>query len=421
MAQVQGDAGSSSPLFPDRKSGVWGQSDSGYGVAGTANTGNGVQAGSKAGFGAVGTSGQSIGVFGISASDTGVAGRCDAHGSGNGVVGSGSVGVYGHCPSGEAYGVFGVSDAGTTGVLGTSSNFGVAGTTTSGDSGVGVAGFGGGGQNSTGVVGSSVAGIGVWGESSGLEPGVLGHNTSQGVGVEASSPSGVGLSVSDDAIFSGGNVVFDSTIYMNLELHAGIAYFTNVFAAELVCPLKFFQIDHPVNSREMYLRHASVESMDMKNIYDGVATLDDNGEAVVVLPEWFEALNHDFRYQLTCIGQNASVYIAEEVADNRFKIAGGSPRMKVSWQVTGIRHDAAAKAKPLIVEEYKESQERGYYVTPEAHGQPVERGLSWLRNAERRQRTAEMQEIRRRISERRRERPLSPVPPTPPSILDRGK
>jgi hypothetical protein len=64
MAQLKGDAGTSSPLIPDRKAGVWGESDSGYGVAGTANTGNGVQAGSISGFGAVGTSSTSIGVLG---------------------------------------------------------------------------------------------------------------------------------------------------------------------------------------------------------------------------------------------------------------------------------------------------------------------------------------------------------------------
>ena len=45
----------------------------------------------------------------------------------------------------------------------------------------------------------------------------------------------------------------------------------------------------------------------MKNIYDGVVTLDVYGEAEVQLPAWFEALNTDFRYQLTAIGASADL------------------------------------------------------------------------------------------------------------------
>jgi hypothetical protein len=47
----------------------------------------------------------------------------------------------------------------------------------------------------------------------------------------------------------------------------------------------------------------------------------------------------DFRYQLTCIGGSALVYISEEIKNNRFAIAGGKQGLKVSWQVTGIRKD----------------------------------------------------------------------------------
>src|SRR5439155_22785461 len=99
------------------------------------------------------------------------------------------------------------------------------------------------------------------------------------------------------------------------------------------------EIDHPLDPTNKYLNHSAVESSDMKDIYDGVAVLDAKGEAVVEMPNWFEALNKDFRYQLTCIGSFAQVYIAEEIHNNRFKIAGGKPGMKVSWQVTGTRHD----------------------------------------------------------------------------------
>ena len=84
-----------------------------------------------------------------------------------------------------------------------------------------------------------------------------------------------------------------------------------------------FKIDHPLDPENKYLSHSFVESPDMMNIYNGNVVLDDEGAAWVELPEWFEALNKEFRYQLTCIGGFAQVYIAEEIVDGRFKIAGG--------------------------------------------------------------------------------------------------
>jgi hypothetical protein len=139
-----------------------------------------------------------------------------------------------------------------------------------------------------------------------------------------------------------------------------------------------FKIDHPLDPENKYLYHSFVESPDMKNIYDGVVVLDSRGEAWIELPEWFEALNMDFRYQLTCIGGYAPVYIAEEISNNRFKIAGGNPDMKVSWQVTGIRQDAWAQQNRFPVEEQKLPDERGKYLHPEAFGQPEERGVDYI-------------------------------------------
>ena len=108
-----------------------------------------------------------------------------------------------------------------------------------------------------------------------------------------------------------------------------------------------FKIDHPLDPENKYLYHSFVESPDMMNIYNGVAVLDAVGEATVDLPEWFEALNREFRYQLTAIGAAAAESACrQEIAGNRFLIAGGRPGMKVSWQVTGIRKDACADAPP---------------------------------------------------------------------------
>jgi hypothetical protein len=156
-----------------------------------------------------------------------------------------------------------------------------------------------------------------------------------------------------------------------------------VYAVNLqVSGTKNFRIDHPLDPANKYLLHASIESSEVKNLYDGVVEFDQNGQAVVSLPGWFEILNRDFRYQLTCIGGYAQVYVAEEIANNRFKIAGGKPGMKVSWQVTGNRQDPFIKANPMQVEEAKPEIERGFYLHPELYGEPEERGIEWARRAE---------------------------------------
>ncbi len=145
-------------------------------------------------------------------------------------------------------------------------------------------------------------------------------------------------------------------------------------------PAGSFKIDHPLDPEHKILYHSFVESPDMKNVYDGVATLDANGRAWVELPDYFEALNRDFRYQLTCIGGYAPVYIAEEISRNRFRIAGGKPGLKVSWQVTGTRQDAFAEKHRIQVEEEKPAAEQGFYLYPEAYGQPEEKGVAWARS-----------------------------------------
>ena len=127
-----------------------------------------------------------------------------------------------------------------------------------------------------------------------------------------------------------------------------------------------FKIDHPLDPENKTLSHSFVESPDMMNIYNGNAVLDRRGEATVTLPDYFQALNRDFRYQLTCIGGFAPVYVAREIKGNSFKIAGGKPGMKVSWQVTGVRQDAYANAHRIPVEEEKPAAERGAYLHPDA-------------------------------------------------------
>ena len=136
-----------------------------------------------------------------------------------------------------------------------------------------------------------------------------------------------------------------------------------------------FKIDHPLDPENQYLYHSFVESPDMKNVYDGTVVLDGSGSAWVELPEWCEALNRDFRYQLTCIGGFAPIYVARKIEDNRFRIAGGASGMEICWLVTGIRKDPFAEANRIPVEEPKRAEERGLYLHPEAWGFTRERGI----------------------------------------------
>jgi hypothetical protein len=126
-----------------------------------------------------------------------------------------------------------------------------------------------------------------------------------------------------------------------------------------------FKIDDPVDPAHKYLYHSFVESPDMMNVYNGSAITDKHGRAVVALPEYFEKLNRDFRYQLTAIGSFAQATVAKEIQNNQFTIRTSKPGVKVSWQVTGIRQDAYAKAHPMQVEEEKPSAENGHYLHPE--------------------------------------------------------
>ncbi len=98
-----------------------------------------------------------------------------------------------------------------------------------------------------------------------------------------------------------------------------------------------FKIDDPIDPGGKYLSHSFVESPDMMNIYNGNVVTNARGYAVVTMPPWFEALNADFRYQLTTIGPLAQATVAREIKNGKFVIRTSKPHVKISWQVTGIR------------------------------------------------------------------------------------
>ncbi|MGA9427529.1 MAG: hypothetical protein WBV33_20790, partial [Terracidiphilus sp.] len=202
--------------------------------------------------------------------------------------------------------------------------------------------------------------------------------TSGGLSVQGPATLSGGLSVSGATSLKGG-IVGGLTVNNGMKINNLTT--PNNIALEVTSGLKVdgnlwvngsiqkgsgtFIIDHPLDPANKFLSHSFVESPDMMNIYNGNVVTDSHGFATVELPGYFEALNQDFRYQLTVIGQFAQAIVAQEIANNRFTIQTDKPQVKVSWQVTGIRHDAYAEAHRVKVEEDKPAGERGTYLHPE--------------------------------------------------------
>jgi hypothetical protein len=339
-----------SSLLTERPLGVWGTTDQtdGVGLAGTVDDG--------------------FGVLGLNNSETAAAGyfeNTSTDGAAAGVEGktdsSSGYGVYGIATStgaGAATGVYGQS-ANAYGVYGYSSfNVGVLGVTqpsvdgSNGVAGVNEATSG----HANGVYGTTSSGGGVGG---------IFENTAGGLillgRVNASANlftvDGSGSGFFAGALQANGNGTFGPTqINGNLNVTGAITAGT-----------KDFKIDHPLDPANKYLYHTSVESPDMLNIYNGNVTTDANGSATVELPNYFEALNRDFRYQLTVIGQFAQAIVAEKISHNHFTIRTSQPSVEVSWQVTGIRQDAWANAHRTSAEQDKPAEERGTYLYPELY------------------------------------------------------
>ena len=387
--------------------GVVNSSTGGTAIQGLNNATSGVSAGvsgqsASTGDGSAGvvgnesaSSGQVYGVVGVSNSATtnasGVSGFEGATtGEVYGVRGgtnsttSGAAGVIGFdgATTGQVFGVFGYTSSATnfaTGVVGnanatTGQVTGVSGTSVS-TSGTGVSGnatattgntFGVFGQaaspNGTGIAGYASA-------TSGPAIGVIGAtNSPAGVGA-AFTNSGGGTSAVIEGNGAGGNV-FTLDASGNLTIKG-----------KLTKGSGSFKIDHPLDPANKFLSHSFVESPDMMNVYNGNITTNRHGFATVNLPDYFESLNGDFRYQLTVIGQFAQAIVKREIANNRFTIKTNKPLVRVSWQVTGIRHDAYANQYRIPVEEEKASGEQGYYLHPEVFGQPESKSISAARKS----------------------------------------
>jgi hypothetical protein len=326
-----------------------------------------------------------VSIMGILSGSTGIGVQGSVAGGGSGP----SYGVFGSANTLNGYGVYGINTSGI-GVYGTSNDrHGVSGSTNSGNA------------NHAGVYGANASGPGVYGTSSGYH-GVNGYSASDNLdhaGVHGSGLTGVlgessfvavkAVGGSYGVTAEGNFRAISASIKNNNDQCAAIYGtnddYPNAFAGWFDGKVKVvgqlskssgsFKIDHPLDPENKYLYHSFVESPDMMNIYNGTVTLDANGEAVVELPSYFEALNMSFQYQLTCIGGYAPVFIKQEIQGNRFAIAGGTPGLKVSWQVTGVRNDPFARNNRIAVEVQKDAEERGTYLHPEEHGQPREKSL----------------------------------------------
>ncbi len=268
-------------------------------------------------------------------------------------------GVTGVSDSANGSGVFGRTEGGGVGVFGTTNS--ASGQGVRGESfatQVSVNGFG-----PDGVDGLSHSSSG---------SGVEGLNDAGGTGVFASSDSGSGvlaLSTSGTAVVAATNTGSAGEFFGNVDVEGTLSKSAGSF-----------KIDHPLDPANKYLYHSFVESPDMMNIYNGTVITDAQGNAIVSMPDWFEALNRDFRYQLTVIGQFAQAIVASEIANHSFTIRTDKPNVKVSWQVTGIRHDAYANAHRIPVEELKLEKDRGLYLHPELYGAAAEKSISAARH-----------------------------------------
>jgi hypothetical protein len=306
-------------------------------VTGTNGAGSGLSA--PAGFGVFGNSDTGPGVVGFSGTGTGLLVRSASGGSGLFESDTGD-GLSSFVNAPFAAALSGIANS-------------QQGTGVHGDAG-------------TGVYGSSASGVGVWGDTDTSTAGVHGRSFGQwGAGVMGEvTGNGYaiwGLSQTSYAGLFEGNVLMGGQVYIY---------------GSLVKPGGSFRIDHPLDPANKYLQHSFVESPDMLNIYNGIVQLDEQGAAIVHLPEWFHALNSDFRYQLTPIGSPApGLHVSNEIDRGSFRIGGGSSNGRVSWQVTGIRHDKWANAHRVQVEEEKPARDRGRYLHPELYGESEDKKI----------------------------------------------
>jgi hypothetical protein len=359
--------------------GVFGSSEFGTGVSASSTEGTGVSASSTEGTGVSASSVNSTGVNGTSQSGVGVSASTQ-NANQNAIFGINTAagpatapvnaiagcGVWGHTKVQGGTGVVGSTepDVTATGVLGIGNG-----------NGDGVLGVAGPPPEHTSQVGlwagvHGVAGTGI-DSFAGLFDGDVEINGDLELsgdldvaGTVTSTPSSGLAGLFNGPIRINSSSALEGSVFgMDVEINGGLQVVGDLtVSGTIVKGSGGFQIDHPLDPASKYLVHSFVESPDMKNVYDGVAVADSLGEVSVELPAYFDALNKDFRYQLTPIGAPApNLHVKQELTRNRFAIAGAAPGQRVCWQVTGTRKDAWALANPIVVEREKPKGQRGHF------------------------------------------------------------
>lgn len=259
---------------------------------------------------------------------------------------------------GENYGVLGVALASS----GASQNIGVRGITESG------------GAFNYGILGEANTNAGAGNFATGSFGWAIGNGAGDNYGIEGytGGSSGTNYGIYADAVsFAGGGGTHYAGFFAGNVQISGNLDITGTISKGAGT----FKIDHPLDPENKYLVHSFVESPDMMNVYNGNVVTDGNGMAVVELPDYVEAANKDFRYQLTVVGQFAQAIVKEKVSNNRFVIQTDQPNVEVSWQVTGIRNDPYAQKNRIQAEPVKEGDDRGKYLHPEAYGKSQQQSI----------------------------------------------
>jgi hypothetical protein len=370
---------------------------------------------------ATASTGANYGVHGVSSSPTGygVYGEDTAtSGTPYGVYGLThapfSYGVYGECTDHNGAGVYGVSSNATAfssvgvlgssnttpygyGVYGTSPSYGVFGYT-EGAGGIGVYGETT-DPSGRGVIGWAFTGsgnaYGVWGQSD--------STSGRGVFGNAGNPSGTTYGGRFEADSTAGRAVYglgnatgasDAPYGVRGQVSTATAGFAVYAVGDMgASGVKPFRIDHPQDPANKYLLHYAAESPEVLNIYRGTVTLDGAGEATVDLPPYFASINKSPSYQLTAVGAPMPLlHVAKEISDEdlaqgekarpgeplpacSFRIAGGAPNAKVSWEVKALRNDLRIRLHGAPVERDKTGLEQGRYQHPEYYGLPGDLGM----------------------------------------------
>jgi hypothetical protein len=203
-----------------------------------------------------------------------------------------------------------------------------------------------------------------------VTPVVAGNQARATYSQAATAAGGAGIGVQG---FGGDFGVIGST---NGGNNLGL-FSTSDFAAN---GTKAFLIDHPLDPANKTLRHFCIESNEVLNMYRGVVELGANGQAVIELPDYFDAININPSYQLTAIGTPTQPYVLSEISNNQF-VVSGAPNTKVSWTVHAQRNDPTIQYFNSTIDNYttnvrmKRPHEVGKYFTPEAYGQSKEQGI----------------------------------------------